>query len=133
MVELSIRKRQRKTGTVYEYRFEIATVDGKRKWETKCGFKTKADALKAGNAALSHYENFGNVIEKDEISFADYLDYWIENDCMIELKPNTVRKYKKDVDEADGIILQLKACADSIDELDYQMQEIRDRIDKSRG
>ncbi len=56
MVELSIRKRQRKNGTVYEYRFEIATVDGKRKWETKCGFKTKADALKAGNAALSHYE-----------------------------------------------------------------------------
>ena len=42
-------------------------------------------------------------------------------------------KYKKDVDEADGIVLQLKACADSIEELDYQMQEIRDRIDESRG
>lgn len=98
MVELSIRKRQRKTGTVYEYRFEIATVDGKRKWETKCGFKTKADALKAGNAALSHYENFGNVIEKDEISFADYLDYWVENDCMIDLKPNTIGNYKKKVE-----------------------------------
>lgn len=98
MVELSIRKRQRKGGVVYEYRFEIANVNGKRKWETKCGFKTKADAVKAGNDALSHYENFGNVIEKDEISFSDYLDYWIDNDCMIDLKPNTVSKYKKDVD-----------------------------------
>ena len=38
-------------------------------------------------------------------------------------------KYKKDVDDADEIVSQLKACADSIETLDYQMQEIRNRID----
>ena len=38
-------------------------------------------------------------------------------------------KYKKDIDNTDEIERQLKACADSIEELDYQMQEIRDRID----
>lgn len=41
-------------------------------------------------------------------------------------------KYKKNVDNADEIVLQLKQCADSIEELDYQMQDIRNKIDKSR-
>ena len=31
----------RKRGKVYEYRFEIASIDGTRKWITKSGFKTK--------------------------------------------------------------------------------------------
>ena len=41
-------------------------------------------------------------------------------------------KYKKDVDDADEIVGQLKVCADSIETLDYQMQEIRNRIDKTK-
>ena len=32
----------RKRGKVYEYRFEIATVEGTRKWITKSGYPTKA-------------------------------------------------------------------------------------------
>ena len=42
-------------------------------------------------------------------------------------------KYKKDVADTDGIVGRLKACADSIEALDYQMQEIRNQIDRSRG
>ena len=30
----------RKRGKVYEYRIEIASIDGTRKWITKSGFKT---------------------------------------------------------------------------------------------
>ncbi len=41
-------------------------------------------------------------------------------------------KYKKDEDDADEIVGQLKACADSIEELDYRMQEIRNKIDSAR-
>ncbi len=41
-------------------------------------------------------------------------------------------KYKKDVDSADEIVGMLKDCADSIEALDYQMQEIRNKIDRSR-
>lgn len=38
-------------------------------------------------------------------------------------------KYKKDnIGNTDEIELQLKMCSDSIEELDYQMQEIRDKI-----
>lgn len=42
-------------------------------------------------------------------------------------------KYKKHVSDTGEIEWQLKACADSIEALDYQMQEIRDKIDRSRG
>lgn len=41
-------------------------------------------------------------------------------------------KYKKVVDNTDEIVRQLKICADSIEELDYQMQKIRNQIDHSR-
>lgn len=33
----------RKRGKVYEYRFEIATVDGTRKWITKSGYRKEAE------------------------------------------------------------------------------------------
>lgn len=91
MAEIKIRKRERTNGgTVYEYRFEIASVNGQRKWISKSGYKTKGEARQAGKEAQIQYENFGHVVEKDKISFADFLDYWIENDCKIDLKPNTV-------------------------------------------
>ena len=41
-------------------------------------------------------------------------------------------KYKKTVNNTDEIVRQLKICADSIEELDYQMQKIRDQIDHSK-
>jgi ppGpp synthetase/RelA/SpoT-type nucleotidyltranferase/FixJ family two-component response regulator len=40
-------------------------------------------------------------------------------------------KYKKDIHDTGEIEQRLKACADSIEALDYQMQEIRDKIDSS--
>ena len=86
MTELKIRPRERSNGKiVYEYRFEVASVDGKRKWVTKGGFHTKGEAKQAGREAQNQYENFGRVVEKDKISFSDFLDYWIENDCKIDL------------------------------------------------
>lgn len=39
-------------------------------------------------------------------------------------------KYKKNVENSEIIVEQLKKCADSIEKLDYQMQEIRDGIDR---
>lgn len=46
MVDVTIRKRYRNSGIVYEYRFEIASVDGKRQWQTKSGFKTVAEVVR---------------------------------------------------------------------------------------
>ncbi|MCM1045820.1 MAG: response regulator [Candidatus Gastranaerophilales bacterium] len=42
-------------------------------------------------------------------------------------------KYKKNVENTEEIVGQLKACAVSIEALDYQMQEIRNKIDRSNS
>ena len=84
---------------MYEYRFEIASIDGKRQWKTKCGFKTMTEARREGKAALLAYEQAGQIVVKDRISVADFLSYWMENDCMIELKPTTIKNYKKTVEK----------------------------------
>ena len=39
--------------------------------------------------------------------------------------------YKREGDNTEEIVRQLKDCADSIEALDYQMQEIRNKIDKA--
>lgn len=36
----------RKRGNVYEFNFDVAKIEGKRKRMTKSGFKTKSEALK---------------------------------------------------------------------------------------
>lgn len=72
MNDLCIRKRFTSKGTVYEYRFEIASVGGKRKWKSKSGFKTVTEARKAGRAAMAQYENYGHVVN-NQISVADFL------------------------------------------------------------
>lgn len=41
----------RKRGNVYEYNFDVAKIEGKRKRITKSGFKTKAETLKKGTIA----------------------------------------------------------------------------------
>ena len=41
-------------------------------------------------------------------------------------------KYKKNVNDTDEIVHQLKECADSIEKLDQQMQQIRNKIDHSK-
>ncbi len=62
---------------------------------------------------------------KVEVQFRTIaMDFW----ASVEHK----LKYKKNVDHAEEIVGQLKACADSIEMLDHQMQKIRDRIDRSR-
>lgn len=78
----------------YGYRFEIASVDKKRKWKNKAGFKTKGEAIKAANEAYNLYNNVGDVSEPKEMSFSDFLDNWIKNDC-VDLKPATIANYQK--------------------------------------
>ena len=89
MAEVNVRKR----GNKWEYRFEAAKVDGKRNQISKSGFKTKKEALEEGTKALAEYNNVGMHFEPTEISVADYLDFWFDNYCKIELKYNTQLGY----------------------------------------
>ncbi|NNJ28947.1 tyrosine-type recombinase/integrase [Lacrimispora defluvii] len=85
--------RTRKRGSTWQYSFEAAKIEGKRKSISKGGFKTKAEALKAGNQAMSEYNNSGQSFAPAEISVADYLDYWFDNYCKTNLKYNTQLGY----------------------------------------
>ncbi len=63
---------------------------------------------------------------KVEVQFRTIaMDFWASLEHKL--------KYKRDVDNADSIVRQLKTCADSIELLDLQMQAIRDQIDHSRS
>lgn len=93
MAELVTRKR----GTKWEYRFQIASVNGKRQYKSKSGFKTKAEALEAGTKALNEYNLIGFSFTPSEISFADYLDLWLDTYCKTNHKPTTVVNYEKKI------------------------------------
>ena len=83
----------RKRGNVYEYNFDVAKIEGKRKRISKSGFKTKAEALKQGMIAYNEYLNTGRKIKTNEMSYSDFLDYWLDNHCKINLKYHTIEAY----------------------------------------
>ena len=85
MATINVRKRNNK----WQYQFEAAKIEGKRKQITKSGFNTKKEALDAGVKALAEYNNSGLHFEPSEISVSDYFDYWYKNYVTLELKINT--------------------------------------------
>lgn len=90
MSKVNIRKRNK----YYEYRIEIAKVDDKRKWISKSGFKTKQEAEEAGIQAYNEYLSAGVPFKSCNMSYSDYLDYWMENYCKNNLKYNTINTYE---------------------------------------
>ena len=90
MAKVSIQKR----GKVYQYKFEISSIDGKRKFINKSGFKTKAEAEKEGIIAYNEYINTGHKFVPNNMSYSEYLDYWIKEYCEINLQYNTIQAYK---------------------------------------
>ena len=58
----------RKRGKVYEYRIEIASIDGTRKWLTKSGFKTKQEALHEGALAYNEYYYYSKKNKNRDMS-----------------------------------------------------------------
>ena len=89
MGQINIRKR----GKVYEYFFEGAKVNNKRTRISKSGFKTKAEAYEYGYRAYEEYHN-GGVKKESQMSYADYLDYWMKEYFEINFKYTTAKRYK---------------------------------------
>lgn len=107
MAKLNIRNRNKdkldKNGKPklpnWEYRFEIASVGGKRQHKSKAGFKTKKEAEIAGAKAMAEYNNTGLTFEPSNISFSDYLDYWYDNYVVSSCKYRTQIVYKQIIDQ----------------------------------
>ena len=83
----------RKRSNGWEYRFDVGKVDGKRQQLSKGGFRTKAEAIKAGAERFQNYTQTGVIVNNADISVAEYLDYWFSNVCVIENKVSTVNNY----------------------------------------
>lgn len=83
----------RKRGKVYEYRFSTTSIDGVRKWIQKSGFKTRQEALQQGAFAYNEYYRVGRVQKQKNMSYSDFLDYWIDTYCNFNLKYSTIVTY----------------------------------------
>ena len=93
-----IRKRKSvKCGVTYEYRFETASIGGQRKWISKGGFLDENTARIEGIKALCEYNTCGQVIEPTTMSFADFLEHWLVNDCVSTLSEVTIVNYRKKI------------------------------------
>lgn len=97
MYMADVTARKRPNSTTWEYRIELAQVDGKRKQKSKGGFRTKADALKAGREALKAYENGGSIIDRANISVSDLFDIWLAEYSKTSLKRVTSEGYEKKI------------------------------------
>ena len=86
--------RTKKRGKGWEYSFECARVDGKRKSISKGGFRTKAEALCAGAKAKAEYDSAGTVFRPSEMSLADYLDFWMQSYVKTNCTDNTYDAYE---------------------------------------
>lgn len=83
----------------WEYRFEGATIKGKRKQYSKSGFRTKKEAMEAGAKALGEYNTTGTVILPSEMSIADLLDTWMDNYVKINLSDSTMHGYSNIIEQ----------------------------------
>jgi len=82
-----------KRGDVYQYRVEIAKVNGTRKYLNKSGFRTRKEAEMAGHIAMNDYLN-GGINSNSNMLCANYLDLWIKEYCEVEYKYTTTKRYK---------------------------------------
>jgi integrase len=63
----------------------------------KSGFRTKGEAIKAGNAAFNQYLNSGTVQKTCDMSVADFINDWYRMHES-QWKPATKRAYRKQID-----------------------------------
>ncbi|MEG0297120.1 MAG: site-specific integrase [Clostridium sp.] len=88
----------RKRGTSWFYSFDIGIVEGKRKRNTKGGFRTKAEAEKGLRTALIEYEELGQVFKFSELTVVDYFMYWHKEYVITNCKYKTINYYKQIID-----------------------------------
>ena len=86
---VNVRKREKR----YQYYFEIASIDGKRKQKVKSGFKTKTETYNEGMKAYNEYNQTGHSFTPKTISYSDFIDYWLKNYCHVNLNYHTIQAY----------------------------------------
>ncbi|MBX4271986.1 site-specific integrase [Clostridium estertheticum] len=84
-----------KRGKTYTIVLDIGRDDnGKRKQTTKGGFKTKKEAEKALSELIVKIEK-GDYFVSENMLFKDYLEKWLNEYCINNLTPKTIKTYKQ--------------------------------------
>lgn len=82
-----------KAGKVWRYRFVAYEMDGKRKWESKSGFKTKKEAETAGYRAMLEFKKFVTS-SCSMITFEEYSKQYMDTRGTLHLAVGTQKTYK---------------------------------------
>ncbi len=101
----------RKRGKVYEYFFEGAKVNNKRTRISKSGFKTKNEAYEFGLKAYNNYINGETTPKESQMSYADYLDYWMKEYFEINYKYSTAKRYSETFETIKKELGKYRLCA----------------------
>lgn len=83
----------RKRGDKWQYYFEGAKVNGKRKQIVQSGFPSKKEAYAAGVKALAEYEGASTPKAPATLSVSDYLDFWVNEYVDTNLRLSTKKNY----------------------------------------
>ena len=70
----------------YQYRFEIASRGGVRRYINKSRFSSRKEAQEEGAIAYNEYFRTGRKQKIKDMSYEDYLDYWMTNYCYFNVK-----------------------------------------------
>lgn len=84
----------RKRSNGWSFRYEVPTINGNRKQIERGGFRTKKEAEKAYRELVDEYDKTGRIFTGMNVTYADYLDFWLENYCEMNLKNSTTRSYE---------------------------------------
>ncbi|MGH4049751.1 MAG: tyrosine-type recombinase/integrase [Clostridium sp.] len=84
-----------KRGKTYTIVLDIGRDDnGKRKQTTKGGYKTKKEAEKALSELIVKIEK-GDYFVSENMLFKDYLEKWVNEYCINNLTPKTIKTYNQ--------------------------------------
>jgi len=87
-LQVNVRKREKS----YEYYFEVASMNGKRNRISKAGYNTRKEAFEEGYKAMNKLYA-GVDYKPSKMSYADFLNLWIEKYALINLKYRTIETY----------------------------------------
>ena len=81
-------------GKTWSYRIDLGREDGKRKQIEKSGYKTEKAALKAMNDVIHHYNETGEYLENQKVTFQENYEDFMAVEAPATRAYATIKKYE---------------------------------------
>ena len=89
----------RKRGNVWYFTVQTTADNGTQKPLERPGGKTKPEAVKACREFIQSLDHYGRCFNPETVTVKEYLDEWLINYVEVNLKPNTIDRYKSIIKE----------------------------------